>query len=142
MPCINLPLNPAGPTIEIGISSPASQQAEPKSAPTIHWIKAIADTGCSLTSVHSSVADKCGLKIISKADTNTAASMVTANLYHGDLFLRPLIGIKPFEWKFTDRRILQLLHSSPDYDALLGMDILAMGIFVSNGSLRQATFCW
>jgi hypothetical protein len=128
--------------IEIGISAPISQLAAGAGPPPIHWIKAIADTGCSLTSIHASVANKCGLKVISKANSNTAASMVVVNLYHGDLLLRPLIGSRPFEWRMNDRRILQLVHSSPDFDALLGMDVLSTGLFSCNGALKHATFCW
>jgi hypothetical protein len=35
-----------------------------------------------------------------------------------------------------------MVHKNPAFDILLGMDILSQGVFVTNGGLRQATFCW
>src|SRR5215467_11854140 len=114
MPCINLPIDPIGPVIEIGISLPISLMAQGAPAPQIHWIKALADTGCSHTSIHSSVATKCGLTVISKSAASTPAGSVAVNVYHGDLLLRPLIGgVTPFEWRFPDRGLLEMLHHNP-----------------------------
>jgi len=141
MPCITIPLDPLGPIIEIGISLPGGfPQANP--APPIQWIKAIADTGCTHTSIHHSVAAKLGLKVLSKGIANTANGPAAANIYHGDMFLRPQIGGKPFEWRYADRQLLELAQNHPKYDALLGMDILSDGLFSVNGALNCATFCW
>lgn len=141
MPCITLALDPLGPIVEIGVSLPGGwPRANPP--PPVHWIKAIADTGCTHTSIHTSVAQKLGLTVLSKETSNTPAGVVPINIYHGDLYLRPLIANTPFEWVFNDRRMLELLHKQAAYDALLGMDILSQGAFMVNGLLKNATFCW
>jgi hypothetical protein len=143
MPSINIPISAVGPTLEIGISAPSSLLPAGSAAPQILWFKAIADTGCSHTSIHSSVATKCGLKVLSKGSAATSAGVVAVNIYHGDLFLRSLIAwTTPFEWKFPDRGFMELLHQNPNFDALLGMDILNQGMFATNGGLKQATFSW
>ena len=141
MPCITVPLDPLGPIIEIGIALPGGFP-RPNPPPPIQWIKAIADTGCTHTSIHNSVAAALGLTVLSKGIANTASGPAPANIYHGDLFLRPLIGGKQFEWLFNDRQLLELAQNHAKYDALLGMDILSQGLFSVNGALNSATFCW
>jgi hypothetical protein len=143
MPCININIDPVGPTLDVGIAFPSSLLPANAKAPAITWFKALADTGCSHTSIHSSVATACGLTVIGKAGVATTAGSVAANMYHGDLFLRSLISwVTPFEWKFADRGLLEMIHKNPAFDILLGMDILNMGAFSTNGGLKQATFCW
>src|ERR1700679_941204 len=105
MPCINLQIEPIGPVIELGVCCPASKQVPGDPPPTIHWIKAIIDTGCSHTAIYTSIAQKCGLSVISKGQASTPGGMVANNIYHGDLILRPMIGATPFEWRFPDRPI-------------------------------------
>ena len=89
MPCIILPLDPVlGPVLDIGISAPTATMASGSPRPAIHWIKAIADTGCSNTAVHTSVTPICGLRTIGKALTNTAAGPVPINVFLADIFIR------------------------------------------------------
>lgn len=143
MPSILLPLDPIGPTLEIGISAPASLLPQGSPPPTIHWFKAIADTGCSDTAMHSSVAAQCGLQIIGKATASTPGGNPAINIYYGDLFLRSLVSWQsPFEWPFRDRRFAEMVQKNPNFEALLGMDILSMGVFVTNGGNKQASFSW
>lgn len=141
MPCITLPLDPVGPMIEIGIAA-ASQSPTHAPDAEIQWIRAIADTGCTHTSIHSSVAEKLKLSIVSKGTSNTPAGSVDVSIYLADLYLRPIIGGKPFNWRLGTSGFLELRHALPTYDALLGMDVLNQGIFVVNGALKHASFCW
>jgi hypothetical protein len=142
MPCINLQIEPIGPVIELGVSCPASKQVPGTPSPKIYWIKAIVDTGCSHTAIHTSNALQCGLSVISKGQASTPGGMVANNIYHGDLFLRPLVGATPFEWKFPDRPIGEMVHHNPAFDALLGMDIISHGILTVVVNIKLATFCW
>jgi hypothetical protein len=143
MPSINIPIEAIGPAIDIGICAPASLVAPGSPSPAITWFKGIVDTGCSHTSIHSSVATACGLKVMGKGGVTTTARNVAVNIYHGDLFLRALINwATPFEWNFNDRGLLEMVHKNPAFDILLGMDILNLGVFTTNGGLKQATFCW
>jgi hypothetical protein len=143
MPCINFPIDPIGPVLEIGIAPPASLRAPDAPQPPILWFKALADTGCSDTSIHTSVAQRCGLQIMSKGTATTPTGIVPVNLFHGDLFLRALVAWETeVEWPMRDRTFAELTHGDPTFDVLLGMDILNLGVFTTNGSTRQATFCW
>lgn len=143
MPCINIQIDPVGPLLDLGIAAPTTLLAAGSTPPKIHWFKALADTGCSHTSIHTSVATTCGLKVLGKSGVTTPAGNVAVNIYHGDLFFRSLISwITPFEWKFEDRGLCEMVHKNPAFDILLGMDILNLGAFSTNGGLRQATFCW
>lgn len=143
MPCINLPVDAnVGLRLDLGISPPSSLVAQGSPAPPVFWFRAIADTGCTRTSIHASVAAKCGLKVISKGTAKTAGGNVPVNIFHGDLFVRSLINwMTPFDWKFADRGLMEMVNSNPDFDALLGMDILGMGTLTTTGLMR-ATFCW
>jgi hypothetical protein len=141
MPCVNLPITSIGPVLEIGISSPDSL-AQSGCEPKIYWVKAIVDTGCSHTAINSVVAANCGLKVVGKDSANNTSGVIAVNIYHGDLVLRPMMDGSQIEWRFDDRRFIELLHVHPEFDALLGMDILNEGLLVTNGLLKQATFCW
>jgi hypothetical protein len=122
-------IDPIGPTLDVGISSPLSLAAAGAPPPAINWFKAIADTGCTNTSMHSSVAIACGLSVLGKTPVSTPSGRGPVNLYHGDLFLRSLIGwTARFEWKFQDCFFPEMLQKHPSFDILLGMDILNQGV--------------
>ena len=53
-----------------------------------------------------------------------------------------MVGSAPFEWRFHDIGIVEMVNPNPDFEALLGIDIICQGIFVTNGSVKLATFCW
>jgi hypothetical protein len=144
MPCITLPIDSAfRPTVELGISAAASLLPKGSPPPPIHWVSAIADTGCSHTSVHTSIATKSGLKVLGKGSTHTANGTVNCNLFHGDLFIKiPLANGQVFEYPFKDRRIVELMVPIPSVDALMGMDLLMLGTLHVNGITKNAMFCW
>jgi hypothetical protein len=142
MPCLNLPIEPIGPVVELGVSAPVSQQIPGSAGPPIQWVRAIVDTGCTHTSLHSSIAQRCGLSIISKGSATTPGGNVSINIYHGDLVLRQIIGSAPFEWRFSDRQIVEMVNPNAAFDALLGMDLIRLGLFTVNCAIGIATFCW
>jgi hypothetical protein len=144
MPCVNIQIDPlVGPTLEIGISPPASQVPAGQPRPQIRWFKAIADTGCTHTSIHASVATTCGLAAIGKGTVSTPAGVQAVNHYFGDVYIRSLINwAANFEWQFGDRGLVEMVQKNPNFDILLGLDILNLGIFTTHGGLKQATFCW
>lgn len=73
----------------------------------------------------------------------TTAGNIAVNSYHGDLFIRSLITwTSSFDWSFNDRGLMEMVNQNPQFDILLGMDILNQGNFSMNGGLKQATFCW
>jgi len=143
MPCSTFPIDPAvGPIVDVGIAPPLSLVPQGDPPPSIRWVKAIADTGCSHTALHSGAAAAAGLPIISKIFVRSTTHTVPANVYLGDLFLRYTVFNNSYEFPFRDRPFTELVQNSPDYDALLGMDLLGIGTLVVNGQTRSATFCW
>jgi hypothetical protein len=144
MPCITLPID-AGlrPNLELGISAPLSLQPAGAPPPIIHWISAIADTGCTNTSIYTSVATAAGLRVMGKGLVNTANGPVQCNRFLGDLFVKvPLANGTGFEFFFRDRLLSELMAKIPQCDALFGMDMMTMGTFHVNGITKNATFCW
>jgi hypothetical protein len=143
MPCVTFQIEPIGPTLQIGISSPRFLIATGAANPPIVWIKAVADTGCTHTSIHSSIARRCGLNIVGRSNAITPAGIAATNNYFGDIFINSMVsGITPYLWPFPDRGLVELLHQNPNFDALLGMDILRLGSFNLNGITKQGIFCW
>lgn len=143
MPCSTFPIDPAlGPVVEIGISPPRSLLAANAPAPAITWIKAIADTGCTHTSIFGGAATRAGLQVVSKTTVNSTSHSIPANVYLGDLFLKYSVANTAFEFRFRDRPFLELIRGDPNFESLLGMDILSIGTFYVNGQTKTATFCW
>jgi len=124
MPCTTFALDPAfGPVTEIGISVARSQLPQNSPTPPITWIKAIADTGCSTTSIFSGVASKAGLKVVSKTNVISTTHTVPANVYLGDLWIRATYIGGNHEFPLYDRQFIELIQANPNFDALLGMDV-------------------
>ena len=128
--------------VDLGISSPLSLVAPGAPPPQIHWVKALADTGCTHTSIFSGPANAVGLSVVIQTSVQSTTQAVTADVYVADLFIRWSLLGRVFEFPFRDRRLLQLIRPNPAFEALLGMDILGIGIFVVNGQTGSASFCW
>lgn len=143
MPCINFPIDPIGPILDVGISSPNSLRPSGAPPPAISWFKALVDTGCGTTSIHASAARQCGIQVIGKSAIETATGVVPVNVFYGDLYVRPLLLWQtPSQSRFDNRSFAELPHGHASFDILLGMDVLNLGFFSMNGGSRLATFCW
>jgi hypothetical protein len=77
-----------------------------------------------------------------QAQVGTVNQITTANIYSADLFLRYTFAGGVNEFAFRTVPVTELLAPSPKSDALLGMDILRLGILVTNGQTMTAIFCW
>jgi hypothetical protein len=143
MPCSTFPIDPVyGPMLDIGIAAPLSLTPSGVPLPLINWVKAIADTGCSHTSISTVAAGRIGLPIINQTTVGSTTQLVPANIYLADLFLRWNDRGQTLEFAFRDRPMTELLRSTPANEALLGMDMLECGTFSLNGESKMATFCW
>ena len=143
MPCITFPLNIAlVPILEICIAAPRLGLKPHMAQSSVIWIKAAADTGCSHTAIPAAIASKAGLPVRGKTMVRSSTDLVPADIYHGDLFLKCLHLGKPWEFRFENHNFVELPTTEPDYEALLGMDILAKGSYHINGLTKQAIFCW
>jgi hypothetical protein len=143
MPCVTFPLNISSiPILEIGIAAPNPAVKSRARNSSIFWIKAAVDTGCSHTAIPASVASKAGLRVRGKTMVRSSTDFVPADVYHGDLFIKCLHLGKPWEFRFENCDLVALPTTDPDYEALLGMDILSKGSYHINGLTKQAIFCW
>ena len=144
MPCITLPIDLSGrPILEVGVSPSRSVLPQNAPAPTIHWVRALADTGCTHTAIHTSVATTAGLGIIGKVPLTSSTQSVAVNLYFGDLFIRvPLSNGGSYDWRFSGRQFTEMLQPHAHFEGLLGMDIFSFGTLHVNGLTRNTTFCW
>ena len=78
----------------------------------------------------------------SRSAARTPGGNVPVNIYHGDLFVRALFNwVTPYDWPFADRGLMEMVNANPDFDVLLGMDILGLGTLTTTGFIH-ATFCW
>jgi hypothetical protein len=142
MPCVNFQIDPCiGPLLDLGISAPLSLTASGVQ-PLICWIKAVADTGATNTCISPSAIARVGLPLTGQAQVGTVNEIRTANVYSADLFLRCTFAGKSSEFPFRNVAVTELIAPSPKNDALLGMDILRLGILVANGQTMTGTFCW
>jgi hypothetical protein len=142
MPCINFQIDPCiGPLLDLGISAPLSL-APTGIRPTIYWFKAVADTGSTNTCVSPNAIAQAGLPLTGQAQVGTINVVTTTNVYSADLFLRYVFAGGINEFAFRNLPVTQLIAPSANNDALLGMDILRLGIFVINGHTMTGTFCW
>ncbi|MGH6871999.1 MAG: hypothetical protein ACREHE_10890, partial [Rhizomicrobium sp.] len=70
------------------------------------------------------------------------AGQVVSNIYYGDLLLTYNVGNVAIAWTFPNRFISQIQAGGPNNNALLGMDMLASGVLVLDGTQNSMTFCW
>jgi hypothetical protein len=144
MPFIDIPIDEElGPILEIGITAATSSRIPGTPVPEVRWVKAVADTGCSHTCIHTVTARGAGLKVVSKSLSWTPGGAVPCNLYLGDIFLREtLYDGSVAEYSFRDRHIVELPFKIPKISGLLGMDMITVGIFEINGPNGRASLRW
>ena len=143
MPCITFPIEPIGPVLEIGLSKATSLLIPGESPPLIVWAKAVADTGCTTTSIHTDLAVRAGLQVIGKTNVNSTTHTVPVNVYLGNLYLKwTLLNGSVINMPFQDQQFIELMQCSDNHEALLGMNLMGMGHFTVNGLNKSATFCW
>jgi hypothetical protein len=143
MPCITLPYDPAvGPILTIGITAPSSLAAPGSSPPTYKFIKGLVDSGCSNIAIAPATAKAAGLIAVSKTQVVSTTQTVTADVHLGDLALPYHARGATQHFYFKDVRFTDFLHPNPNFEALIGRDVLGMGTLFLNGHTNQFTFCW
>ena len=146
MPCMTVEFDPAiGPIITIGIALPRSLpttgrggDGEPADVAIIH---ALVDTGASVTCISRGIAEEVDLPLIGKVAMSSASEVTPANVYLGDVALP--FG-EPGKSHWLAQEALQLAEfnaDSPHYQALLGRDVLGLGLVTMTGYDRRPTIC-
>lgn len=143
MPVAIFPNELAGPTVEIGISLHDPKQIPGVPPADTTWIKAIADTGANRTCICAAVALRAKIPVIGIGQIQSASHIVPANLYFGTLWLKGLIPNGPiYAWNFPARTFMELGQPGAGHEALLGMDILGLGVLVVSGPEGKTSFSW
>ncbi len=139
MPCITVSFDPAvGPVINLGIAKAASIKgatADKKSAVIV--CNALVDTGADVTCISPELAAEVGLRPIGKRRMATATSVVPVNTYLVDIVLT--FGAVSLVLESIEAMECQL--DTPHYQALLGRDMIANGLFSMTGYDKRFTIC-
>lgn len=99
----------------------------------------LVDTGAELSSVARKIADQIGLREIGKVPLISANQEFEAKQYLADLFI-------PADDGFVALRDVEIVEyrvgSLPDFDGLLGRDILQLCLVQLNGPARTFTLAF
>lgn len=121
-----------------GTPAAAAAPATPPHPPVL-LNGALIDTGASITSVTAAVAARANLPLIGKHPLGTAGGNVNANVYVADLAI-PLGPLPPAAagsqifvpqlnaYTFENMILMEFVCNSPNFNMLLGRDILCQGI--------------
>ena len=147
MPSLSASFNPAlGPILSLFLTPPAVLQqavqaiaAGPQQAPvSVHAAQALVDTGASITSVTRQLAQTVGLPLIGMRPLGTAGGVVPANVYLADIAIP--FGALPIgapgqqmaanlpAVTIPDVTVMEFQSSSPQFNMLLGRDIISRGM--------------
>lgn len=100
------------------------------------WMPIVAlwDTGATVSAISSNVVSKLGLFPVDKAENYTAAGLQIVDLYYIDIAL-------PNKVIVSNLRVTECIL--PDFDVLIGMDIITAGDFaIANAKgMTRFSFC-
>jgi hypothetical protein len=146
MPCITLPFDPAvGPLLNIGIAPAAALVSAQQGAPLdVTACVALIDSGASITCVSAALAARVGLKLLGMRPVAHAQGMTAANLYLADVAL-PFgdisKGVAVATMPIQSIQVMEFQPNSAPFEALLGRDIICMGLLTIIGYDRRFTIC-
>ena len=146
MPCITTAFDPAvGPLINLGIAKPGTlTSAANDPAVKIHHCVALVDMGADVTCISQQIADAVGLVIRGKKDMASALTVKATNYYLADIAL-PFgdpSGEAAIHTVVTgSMEVLEFQPNSPNYQALLGRDIIGKGLFSMTSYDKRFTIC-
>ena len=137
MPCLTQVFDPrTGPVVTVGI-------APPQASPTgMDWIRALVDTGSSHSAVSASAARRARLPSIAKTIVMNTSQITPADVYAGDLYLPYENSAGRHVHQIPRCRLVEILLPSPNFDMLIGRDILSIGTLIVIGQTNVVNFCW
>ena len=143
MPSVQCVSEPAGPTLEIGISQHQQNPMAMIPPASTVWVRAIADTGASSTCICAATASRAFLPVLGKQLMRSASTERAVNVFYGDFWIKAVVnGASLAIMRFSSMRFLELALPGNSHQALLGMDILSQGMLVVNGPTKSTTFIW
>ena len=146
MPCITRVFDPAvGPLIDLGIAKPGTLTSAPKGPPVeILPYVALVDTGADVTCISPEIAKAVGLVVRGKKDMASALTVEAENYYLADIALPfgdPNSNAVLQTLVSGSMEVLEFQPNSPNYQILLGRDIISKGYFGMTSYDKRFTIC-
>lgn len=146
MPCLSVQFNPAvGPILSVVITPGGVVKAAtiagqvPEGRPT----NLLVDTGADITCISPKVASDLKLRSLGKKPVQVPTGPGTCNTYMIDLgvpFGDPFKGAETLV--MDNLLVMEFLGANPNYDGLLGRDILGRGFLTMAPFDRRFTICF
>lgn len=142
MPCVTVPFDPKiGAIITVGVAKPTPIR-DPKDKVKIQEVRALVDTGATITCITPALADKVGLLLLGKTTMISASETSDVNLYFASFFIpfgEP--GKAAAQGQIDDMPMMEFNMEGGQFQMLLGRDILCQGVFQMVGYDRRFMFC-
>jgi predicted aspartyl protease len=137
MPHLTFPTTADGPTLEVMVSLGGQQLAAIQKAgaafPRALPLRALIDTGTDVTAIDPRVVRQLGLALRTTASTQTAAGLVSVNLYEVSLTITGPRGAAGPALVRPTLVVTELAVPLPNLDVLIGRDVLDEGLFLLDG---------
>ncbi len=145
MPCLSATFNPTiGPLLSVLIAPAGTltPKANGGGGPKVGACILLIDTGADITCLAPDVAAKLGLQLLGKRDVGHAAGSAKVNTYLADIgipFGDPTKGAQThIAEKIT---VMEFSGGNPNFQGLLGRDLICLGLFSIAGWDNRYTFC-
>lgn len=141
MPCVTVPFDPKlGAIITAGVAIPTPIR-DPKEKVNIRTVRALVDTGATITCITPAFADEVGLPLIGKTTMISASETRDVNLYLASFFIPFGEPGKATHGQVDDMPMMEFNMEGDQFQMLLGRDILCRGVFQMVGYDRRFMFC-
>ena len=144
MPCLTSQFNPAiGLITNLGIGKPGAVKSPVGGEkPTITVCQALVDTGADVTCISPQVAQTVGLQVVGKRQMASSTDIRPVNTYLADILLTfgDPTAVAPSLVK-ESMTLLEFQPNNPNYQALLGRDILCGGLLSMAGWDNRFSIC-
>ena len=149
MPHFTIKIDASGPVVNAGVLVSSGRKealvAEGKDVPILRSIRALIDTGASMTSVEPAVLQILGLTptgTIEMVTPSTGQEVHTAETYDIDFMIG---GSDPQDTPLTIKNLRVCsseLYLKQGIHALIGRDVLARCILIYNGAVGEVSLCF
>ncbi len=144
MPCLTHQFNPAiGLITNLGIAKPGTVTSlAGGETPTITVCQALVDTGADVTCISPEVAQTVGLEVKGKRVMASSTDTRPVNTYLADILLTfgdPTAGAPSLVKESLT--LLEFRPNNPNFQALLGRDILCGGLLSMTGWDNRFSIC-
>ncbi len=137
MPIISNQFDPQGrPLIRIAITNCGSMPGRTS------WRMGLIDTGANLTGIAPSIVSSLGLSPVGTVGRASSTHTGHTNLYLGDLHIPYLRDGVETHHTFKNLYFNDFLTPPPDFEVLIGRDIISKGVLVVDGPAKHFSFQW